>query len=215
LADGVHTLTDHAVDSAGNVSALSPSLVVTVDTQPPVSPGFTTGTLGSLAGTGEAGASVTLFAGSTTIGAATVSTLGTWSMSFLQGLAPRTLTAVETDRAGNVSATSSSQVLLGTSGNDTLSASGLKALLIGGSGADVFSFGANFGQDVIADFTPGGITHDVIAFHGNAVLNSFANVMSHTTAVGSGVMISMSGSESIMLNNVSKSALTAADFRFT
>jgi hypothetical protein len=38
--------------------------------------------------------------------------------------------------------------------------------------------------------------------------------MSHATQVGSGVVISMDANDTLTLNNVSRSSLTAADFTF-
>ena len=45
------------------------------------------------------------------------------------------------------------------------------------------------------------------------MLNSFTNVLAHTSQVGTGVVIS-DGSNSLTLNSVSKTSLTAADFTF-
>jgi hypothetical protein len=75
-------------------------------------------------------------------------------------------------------------------------------------------FSSQFGHDVIADFAASGLTHDRINFHGNSVLNSFTNVMSHATQVGSGVVISMDANDTLTLNNVSRTSLTAADITF-
>ena len=47
----------------------------------------------------------------------------------------------------------------------------------------------------------------------SAVLNSFANVFSHSTQTAAGVVIS-DGTNTLTLNNVTKSNLTAADFTF-
>jgi hypothetical protein len=70
------------------------------------------------------------------------------------------------------------------------------------------------GQDIIADFAASGTAHDVINFHGNASLNSFASVLSHTTMVGASAVISLDSNNNITLNNVSKIFLTSADFSF-
>lgn len=66
---------------------------------------------------------------------------------------------------------------------------------------------------MIADFAAAGAAHDIINFHGSQVLNTLANVMSDTTQVGSGVVIS-DGSNMLTLNNVNKATLTGADFTF-
>jgi hypothetical protein len=48
---------------------------------------------------------------------------------------------------------------------------------------------------------------------GNGVLNSFANVLAHTTQTATGVVIS-DGTNTLTLNNVTKTSLTSADFGF-
>jgi hypothetical protein len=215
LADGIHSITAKAVDMAGNVSAGSTALAVTIDAQGPAAPIFTGGSATALAGKGEAGAIVTVSDGTNSVGTATVGSGGNWSMAFIASATSRTFTAMQTDRAGNPSLAPSGQALIGTGAADTLTGSQGNDLFIGGAGADKFAFGATFGLDIIADFAAGGAAHDIINFQGSAVLNSFANVLSHTTAVGSGVAISLDANNILTLNNVSKNSLISADFAFT
>jgi Ca2+-binding RTX toxin-like protein len=136
-------------------------------------------------------------------------------MSFLASATARALVAAQTDKAGNTSAISSGQVLLGTTAADTLSSGPGNDILVGGASADIFTFGPTFGLDIIADFAAGGPAHDIINFQGSSLLNSFANVLSHTTSVGSGVAISLDTNNVLTLNNISKGNLTSADFAFT
>jgi hypothetical protein len=212
LSNGKHSITAKAADALNNVSAVSSTLPVTVDTvaNAPVIAG---GTASTLTGTGEANATVTILNGATTLGTATVSSGGKWSWSFVASGSVRTLTAFQTDVAGNKSGASNS-VPVGGSGADTLTSTAGNDLLIGGGGADTFSFAANFGKDIIADFAVSGAVHDIIKFSGNSVLNSFANVLSHAVNVGSGVAISQDASNTLTLNNVAKTSLTSADFTF-
>ena len=84
-----------------------------------------------------------------------------------------------------------------TSGND---------FMIGAAGADTFAIGAAFGNDVIADFAAAGAAHDIINFHAIPMLNSFANVQSHTTQVGSASVISDGSGNTLTLNNVTRPA---------
>ena len=212
LADGTHSVTAKAADAAGNVSAASSARSVTIDTTV-IAPVLTSGTSSTLTGKGEAGASVTIFNGSASVGTALVGSNGNWSWQFAASSSPRTLTAVEVDKAGNVSP-KSGLALIGTGAADKLVSTAGNDLLIGGAGADTFSFDAIFGKDVIADFTAGGAAHDMINFHGSTTLKSFANVMSHATQVGTGVVISQDANNTLTLNNVLKSSLTQADFRF-
>ena len=49
---------------------------------------------------------------------------------------------------------------------------------------------------------------------GTQVPNSLASVLSHTTQVGSGVVITADANDTLTLVNVSKSSLTQANFTF-
>ncbi|MCS0615071.1 Ig-like domain-containing protein [Massilia kyonggiensis] len=123
LADGSHTLTARQVDVAGNASAASAGLVVTIDTQPPAAPdapvldaasdsgtagdGITTVTRPVIRGTAAANAVVTLYDtdGTTQLGTATADGAGNWSVtSAVLSVGTHTLTAKQADAAGNVSA---------------------------------------------------------------------------------------------------------------
>nr|WP_052170063.1 Ig-like domain-containing protein [Massilia sp. JS1662] len=123
LADGSHTLTARQVDVAGNASAASAGLTVTIDTQAPAAPdaptldaasdsgtagdGITTVTRPVIRGTGAANAVVTLYDtdGTTPLGTATADGAGNWSVtSATLSVGAHTLTAKQADAAGNVSA---------------------------------------------------------------------------------------------------------------
>ncbi|MDR6774964.1 Ig-like domain-containing protein [Azospirillum sp. BE72] len=128
LADGVNTLTVKATDAAGNTSAASSPLTVTIDTvqaapgTPVLGAAYDSGTSSSdgitrivnptITGTGEAGSVVTLYDGGVSYGSATVNGLGVWSIAtgtLLPGT--RTLTASAIDRAGNSSVASAELVI--------------------------------------------------------------------------------------------------------
>ena len=120
LVDGVHSLTATATDAAGNVSAASGALVMTVDTTSPAAPGTPdlvaasdSGLLDSddvtndhtptVSGAAEAEASVRLYAGAVEVGSATAA-VGAWTITaspLADGV--HSLTATATDAAGNVS----------------------------------------------------------------------------------------------------------------
>jgi hypothetical protein len=218
LANGVHSITAKATDVAGNVGAASSALSVTVDTVAPITPSFTgisaNGNNLTLTGTGDASTTVAVLSGTTQLGTTTVATGGTWSLRFASSSSVRTLTAVGSDAAGNKSPTTSGSVLVGTSGANTLTSTGGNELLYGGGGVDTFSFSSLFGHDVIADFAATGTSHDIVNFHGSSVLNSFANVLANAAQVGSGVVITQDAGNAVTLNNVTKTALTSADFTF-
>jgi hypothetical protein len=118
LAAGPHTLTAKQSDAAGNLSAASAALVVTIDTStgPPSTPDMTAGTdsgasntdnitnvtTPTFTGTAEAGATVTLFDGGTSVGSATADGGGAWSItSSALTAGGHSITAKQTDLAGN------------------------------------------------------------------------------------------------------------------
>ena len=121
LANGAHSLTATATDVAGNTSAASAALNVTIDTSAPVTPAiaaFSTdsGTAGdgitndntlTLTGSAEANATVKVYDGATLLGSATADGSGNWSYT-TAALAngAHSLTATATDVAGNTSAAS-------------------------------------------------------------------------------------------------------------
>ena len=122
LADGSHSLTAKAIDTAGNVSAAG-SLALTVDTAAPATPTLslsaasdsgssdtdriTKVTTPTLTGTAEANSTVTLYEGGTVLGTTTADSTGAWSItSSVLADGSHSLTAKATDTAGNVSASS-------------------------------------------------------------------------------------------------------------
>jgi serralysin len=210
LANATHSITAKAADALGNVSAASSTLSVIIDTVANA-PAFTGGSATTLSGTGEAGATVTILNGTTAAGTAIVGSGGNWSWGFVASSSVRSLTARQMDKAGNTSPSTSGSALIGTSGNNTLASTASNDILIGAGGTDTFSFATAFGKDIITDFAATGTAHDLIKFSGTG-LNS-GNVLAQTTQVGTGVVIS-DGSNTLTLNNVSKTSLTAADFSF-
>jgi Ca2+-binding RTX toxin-like protein len=124
LADGVHTITAKATDLAGNVSAASAALSVTIDTSAPAAPGtpdlaavsdsgtsnadnVTNVTTPVFTGSAEANASVTVFDGATAVGTGLANAAGLWSVTtspLANGV--HAISAKATDIAGNVSTVS-------------------------------------------------------------------------------------------------------------
>ncbi len=214
LGDGAHSITTQAMDAAGNVSASSPVRTVTIDTTAPVGPAMTSGTVASLSGTGEAGDTVTFYAGAVIAGATTVNAAGAWNWLLLPSVGVRTITATQTDKAGNTGVLGSSRAIIGGLGADTLTASSGNEILIGGAGADTYVFSGGFGQDIIAAFKAAGRAHDMITFQSNPALSNYTNVMSHAAQVGTSVVITQDASNVLTLLGTTKAALTAADFKF-
>jgi hypothetical protein len=117
LTEGSNSLTATATDIAGNVSAPSAALAVTLDSQAPdppavsgISPdtgvsgdGITDSQIVAVSGTAEAGSAVTVFDGSTEVGTTAADGSGNWSLAnVLLGEGANSLTATATDPAGNV-----------------------------------------------------------------------------------------------------------------
>ena len=121
LANGAHSLTATATDAAGNTSAASATLNVTVDAAAPGAPtiaSFSTdsGTVGdgitndntlTLTGTAEASSTVKVYDGATLLGTVTANGSGAWSYTTATlANGSHSLTATATDAAGNTSAAS-------------------------------------------------------------------------------------------------------------
>jgi hypothetical protein len=122
LADGVHALTARAIDVAGNISAPSAPLMVTIDRKAPAivagplldpssdtgrsnSDGITADTTPTVSGITEAGATVVLYDGTTAIGSAVADANGAWSINALaRANGAHSLSYTATDAAGNVGA---------------------------------------------------------------------------------------------------------------
>jgi Ca2+-binding RTX toxin-like protein len=98
--------------------------------------------------------------------------------------------------------------LLGGGGNDKLNGMGGNDVLFGQTGADMFVFTAGSGGDVIGDFERGSDRIDLAAFG----FVSFAALQANFSQVGSNGAINLGGGNFIVLNGVTMSQLTAADF---
>ncbi|KAB8141140.1 hypothetical protein F8S13_20255 [Chloroflexia bacterium SDU3-3] len=119
LSEGSHTITATATDAAGNTSAASGSRSFTVDTSAPSAPSIGSPAAGvsssssqpTISGTAEAGSTVTVKEGSTTLCTATADGSGVWSCTPSVALSEggHTITATATDAAGNTSAASGSR----------------------------------------------------------------------------------------------------------
>lgn len=129
LSDGVHAISAQVADRAGNVSALSGSLSVTIDTKAPLAPGkpdltaasdngisstdnITSVTTTTFVGTATGHATITLLDGTIVVGSTVADAAGAWSIT-TSPLAVRQhiIKATATDLAGNVSAASSGLVV--------------------------------------------------------------------------------------------------------
>jgi hypothetical protein len=109
LMDGVHSFISRDMDAAGNISAPSSVLSVTVDSLAPAAPVIVGDVITStdqviLSGTAEANSTVTVFEGATQLGMAAVNASGAWSFTTTPlAVGSHTFTANATDAAGNIS----------------------------------------------------------------------------------------------------------------
>ena len=170
-----------------------------------------------LAGTSEAGSSVTLtdtVAGQTKVlGTTTATSSGAWSFMIASGLGRIDLSTVQDysvsaiDAAGNTGSMAGGLFLTDT-GHDVLTATpGV---------SELFAVMSNIGSDVINGFQTAsaiGLAHDVIDFSGRG-LNSFSQVQALMSGSSSTEITLLSG-KTVTLTGVAPSALSAADFRFS
>jgi hypothetical protein len=228
LASGPHPLTATVTDLAGNVSAVSQEVDLTI-APPPVDNIAPTDTItravksgsGTLTLSGssldqsvvESGDTVNVFDGTTNIGSTTVNSNGNWNFTTpALSSAVHTLTTTVTDAAGNVGQ-SSGAVDYAPASHQTLTSTGGNDIMLGTGRGDTFVFsGTNFGHDTVTNFRTG-TGHDVIDFS-QAAFSGFADVLAHAQQVGSNVVIAHDAANSVTLKNVALSHLTAADFHF-
>ncbi len=184
LADGTYSLTAKATDTAGNTSAESTALPVTVDTAAPAAPvvtSITTDTGADAAdqvtsensllfnGTAEAGASLEVFIGGVSIGTTTADGSGNFTFDYTgTTLADNTyqITAQATDAAGNASSASTAlDVIVDTSAP--------AAPVVTGVTADT---GTSSSDHITSDNTPG--------VFGTAEANSTVEIFSDASSIG-------------------------------
>jgi alpha-tubulin suppressor-like RCC1 family protein len=122
LADGSHTLAVCAVDAAGNVDATPAEHRWTVDTIAPVAPTIASITSTGVSGRAEAGTTVEVFNGSTSLGTATADADGRWSLSVTLADGTYSLTATSTDTAGHRTSTAAATTRTVDTVNPTLTA---------------------------------------------------------------------------------------------
>ncbi|MCP3460039.1 Ig-like domain-containing protein [Bradyrhizobium sp. CCGUVB23] len=99
-----------------------------------------------------------------------------------------------------INGTSGADILFGGTGND---------LLTGGAGSDLFVISKGYGSDTISDFQ-GGTSGDVLRVQ-NYGFATFASFMSAAKQTGTDVVVTLSSSETLTLQNVALSSLTAAN----
>ncbi len=111
--DGALSVTARATDPAGNTGGASPTRTITIDTTPPAAPVVTSPAQGAqvspnptISGTAEAQATVVVLQGGNQLCSTTANAQGQWSCATTLGIGNHTVSARQTDRAGNQGPTS-------------------------------------------------------------------------------------------------------------
>ena len=217
LADGSHSLTAKAINTAGT-SAASTVMDVKIDTKAPTLE-FTSisqklDDTVTFRGTAEPFSKISIFDNGQAIGAIKAGSDGSWSHTTTSPVSDtmHSYTAKAGDAAGNIGGSSGSAIL-GSNTSEVLTSTSGNDLLKGNGGHDTFAFAPNFGADVISDFRAGWRGHDTMQFS-KTVFDTFADVLAHATQHGTDVIIDAGGGNNVTLKNTSLSALDKTDFHF-
>jgi Ca2+-binding RTX toxin-like protein len=101
--------------------------------------------------------------------------------------------------------------LVAGSGTDTLFVTGTAGtVLTGGAGADTFSFPNAMGHDEVTNFAT---ARDTLAFNSSLFAN-FSAAMATASQVGANTVFTIDANDTVTLDNVAKTSLTAANFQF-
>jgi len=102
--------------------------------------------------------------------------------------------------------------LVAGSGADTMYVTGTAGtIMTGGVGHDTFAFPNVMGHDEVTNF---GIAKDTLQF--NATLfSNFTAAMNAASQVGANTVFTIDANDTVMLDNVTKTSLTAGNFHFT
>ncbi len=102
-------------------------------------------------------------------------------------------------------------IINGGGGNDTITGGMGNDTLTGSTGADIFVINKESGaSDIVTDFSAA--SGDIISVQGFESTYGFANLV--RTQSGSNALVTLQNGQTIALNNVTASALTAANFNF-
>ena len=83
--------------------------------------------------------------------------------------------------------------------------------MTGGAGGDTFAFPNVMGHDSVTNF---GTTKDTLNFNASLFAN-FAAAMSSASQVGANTVFTIDANDSVTLDNVAKTSLTASNFHFS
>jgi len=121
------------------------------------------------------------------------------------------LTGKGNGAANTLRGNAGSNILFGLDGSDLLNGGKGDDSLYGGFQADTFAFSKGSGHDQIMDFANG---LDTIDLRGMDAIDSFADIQAAAKQVGSNVVMTFAGGETLTVANLSLVAMTQDDFMF-
>jgi hypothetical protein len=199
LAEGQHTVVASETNASGATG--SASLAFALDTHATV-PVFASAVQASdrvtLAGTSEAGSTLSIYDGNSWLGFATAGNDGSWGFTGKgQANSVHSYGEIATDLAGNEAKTpgklilgsSGVDTLIGTASTDVVQGGGGSDKLTGGAGADTFTFRAasesnSVSTDTITDFVHGTDKIDFTAIAGINASNQVPQFQGNITGAG-------------------------------
>ncbi len=95
--------------------------------------------------------------------------------------------------------------ILSGAGNDTLT---------GGVGSDTFVFRPGYDKDVVTDFALNGLNPDHVEVAYGTAYDTYSEVMSVATQVGSNTVFTFSSTDTLTLQGITKSSLVSSNFLF-
>jgi Ca2+-binding RTX toxin-like protein len=98
--------------------------------------------------------------------------------------------------------------------NDFIEGNGGANVLTGAGGEDLFTFVAGFGADIITDFNGNGAASGDRVQFGSGLFTGFADLLAHSTQVGSDVVIQLDATNYLTLQGLQLGSLDASDFLF-
>ena len=102
--------------------------------------------------------------------------------------------------------------LIAGSGADLLAVAGTAGtVMTGGAGHDTFAFPNVMGQDEVTNF---GIAKDTLQFNATLFAN-FTAAMNAASQAGANTVFTIDVGDTVTLDNVTKTSLTAGNFHFT
>ncbi len=102
--------------------------------------------------------------------------------------------------------------LVAGSGADTLYVAGTAGtIMTGGTGHDTFAFPNVMGKDEVTNF---GIAKDTLQFN-MTLFSNFTAAMNHASQSGANTVFTIDANDTVTLDNVTKTSLTAGNFHFT